>query len=290
MRNMLAVMSIAVAVCAVSWAETGEDLYMAVNEGNRGLVEKILKSGVDVNYSRGNGWRPVNQACLNGDLPMVELLVSKGASLSMTNKGAWFPLLAAVSSGNRDLVEYLCSRPECEVQAGSVGHNGWTPYTLAASMGRVDILQVMDARFSVTVPLHPLEEAAIGGDVATIRYLLEREIWGYSRVSRVDTAAILAARHANADALDTLVMAGAKLNVRDTEGKTALLVAVTYRDTNGDGADDRDPTRLLQTIRVLLTSNADPNAVDSKGESVLAHARQLNDKEIIALLQKAGAR
>ena len=117
MRNMLAVMSIAVAVCAVSWAETGEDLYTAVNEGNRGLVEKILKSGVDVNYSRGNGWRPVNQACLNGDLPMVELLVSKGASLSMTNKGAWFPLLAAVSSGNRDLVEYLCSRPECEYRS-----------------------------------------------------------------------------------------------------------------------------------------------------------------------------
>lgn len=74
----------------------------------------------------------------------------------------------------------------------------------------------------------------------------------------------------NSDALNTLLDAGIKLEARNMNGETALLVAGKKLN--------------LESVKLLIGAGSDKNAVDVNGENVLfSFARQGNEKAVLEL-------
>ena len=77
--------------------------------------------------------------------------------------------------------------------------------------------------------------------------------------------------------LKVLLEARANPNIRDNQGKTALMYAV-----EGD--------YNLEKVKLLLKFGADVNAADLQGNTPLKIARQHESEKIIQLLIEAGAK
>jgi ankyrin repeat protein len=75
------------------------------------------------------------------------------------------------------------------------------------------------------------------------------------------------------DVVKILIAAGASLNIRDNDGRTALMNA----------CKNNNPT----CSRVLLEAKADVTIKDNKGKTAL---QQTTDEDIKTLLRAAGAR
>lgn len=99
------------------------------------------------------------------------------------------------------------------------------------------------------------------------------------------TALVWSLKEGQANSAKELIKAGTNLNLRDRNGKTALMHA----------ADLGYKSPYQEVVQQLLTSGADLNLQDNDGQTALAHAEriaQLNptDKrqaEVVELLKKA---
>lgn len=76
--------------------------------------------------------------------------------------------------------------------------------------------------------------------------------------------------------MKVLLCAGADTNVRDREGKTALMYAV--KDSYNQ-----------QKVRLLIEAGADVTAKDNNGNTALSLAKQSGYTKIVQLLLDAGA-
>ncbi len=155
-----------------------------------------------------------------------------------------------------------------------------------------------------------LNDAALAGDIDQVRSILETNLWidfytkdGQSALIKASSAAQTAvmkeliARGAevnlqdakgnsslhvlavslnelNADALTTLTQAGANLELRNSAGETALLVAAKALNLAG--------------VKLLIAAGADKEALDHNGEGVLAIFERLGDQNALKELADLG--
>jgi ankyrin repeat protein len=90
------------------------------------------------------------------------------------------------------------------------------------------------------------------------------------------TALILAAAQGHVDTVKTLLANGADVNNSDKQGKTALIWAAEW---------DHIPA-----AQALLVNGADVNHKANDGSTALTAAKAKGDAELVALLEKAGAK
>ena len=81
--------------------------------------------------------------------------------------------------------------------------------------------------------------------------------------------------------MDTLIKAGVAVDHVNRLGWTALLEAIIL----GDGGP-----RHVKIVDLLLKAGADANLADNDGVTPLKHAHGRGYGEIVALLEKAGAK
>jgi ankyrin repeat protein len=79
----------------------------------------------------------------------------------------------------------------------------------------------------------------------------------------------------NPDMLRALIDAGAKVNARNEEGETALMLAARSGATS--------------SVKVLITAGADLNIKDNKGHTALQLTQENDTPDIVQLLQAYGA-
>lgn len=124
--------------------------------------------------------------------------------------------------------------------------------------------------------------AAVADDLPTLRVALEAGCSANNITSRYDGTALIAAAHLGHDeVVRTLIRAGAPLDHVNNLGWTALIESIVL----GDGG-----RRHTATLKALVEAGANVNLADREGRTPLALARARGFREMVAILEKAGAR
>lgn len=121
----------------------------------------------------------------------------------------------------------------------------------------------------------PIDQAAVDGDVARVKELLDKGTDINTR-NRMDYTPLLgAARNGRKEVVDLLLSRGADINAKERSGKTALFLAAE----NGH----------KEIVQVLLDKGADINVVTGRGDNAFSIAKKTGNTEIVDMLAKKGA-
>jgi len=124
--------------------------------------------------------------------------------------------------------------------------------------------------------------AAVADDLPTLKVALAIGASAKNITSRYDGTALIAAAHLGHDGVvHELIRAGAPLDHVNNLGWTALIESIVL----GNGG-----ARHVATLKALVEAGADVNLSDRRGLSPLAMARDRGYVEMVAILEKAGAR
>ena len=124
--------------------------------------------------------------------------------------------------------------------------------------------------------------AAVADDVATLETALAIGARATNMTSRYDGTALIAAAHLGHDiVVRMLIRAGAPLDHVNNLGWTAVIESIVL----GDGGP-----RHAATLRALIEAGANVNLADRSGTTPLALAKSRGFRDMIVILEKAGAR
>lgn len=161
----------------------------------------------------------------------------------------------------------------------------------------------------------PVMAATHGNQVDTVRALIQAGADINLRDNRMDNPFLYAGAEGLLDILKLTIEAGADTKLTNRFGGTALIPAaerghveivqelLTRTDVDVNHVNNLGWTALLEAIilgeggprhtevvRLLVEAGADVNLADANGVTPLAHARQHGYRQMIEILQKAGAR
>lgn len=149
-------------------------LFVACRNNHVKLVESLLDFNCDVNIQDAQSGRTLlHWAIQHGNLKLVLTLLEASADPNIRDKNWQTPFMLALSVGRRDILEVLLQFG-CSVKNTDFFHN--TPLHLASRDGQTDLITlIVEGGVSVNVKgergLTPLMLAAFGGHVNTVRLL-----------------------------------------------------------------------------------------------------------------------
>jgi TonB family protein len=126
-----------------------------------------------------------------------------------------------------------------------------------------------------------IHEAAKNGDLADVKNHLARGANVNAKNEWGQTPLFLAATKGNKDVAELLIAKGADVNAKDIAGATTLYLAVA----KGLGHKD-----LAELVELLIAKGADVNAENKLGMTPLQYAEIAEEKDIVEILKKHGAR
>jgi uncharacterized protein len=124
--------------------------------------------------------------------------------------------------------------------------------------------------------------AAVADDLPTLTLALELGCRARNVTSRYDGTALIAAAHlGHVEIVRALIGAGAPLDHVNNLGWTAVIESIVL----GDGG-----ARHTATLEALVDAGANPNIADRSGATPLQLANGRGYRQMVAILQRAGAR
>ena len=273
-------------------------LIAAVKNVDRGAVQRLLKQGVDVNATEGDGatallWASYRDsldlvdlllgagakvnaandlgatalwlASVNRNAPMVQRLLKAGADPNLALNAGETPLMAASRSGSADAVEALAAKG---ARVNAAGVRGQTALMWAAAQKHPDVVKVLLA--------HGADVHAVSAGWSQVMAVPPHGMLEYNRniPHGNDTALLFAARVGDLESAKLLVTAGSNVNDADAWGisATAMAAHAGFRDV----------------VVFLLDKGADPN-LSGAGFTALHAAIMRRDEAMAAALVDHGA-
>jgi ankyrin repeat protein len=227
----------------------------------RALVRTVLLAGlafhgaalaqVAPSDAEVRAYQGLHAAAASGNVAEIERLLAAGADREARDGNGRTPLHVAVYRKQRDAARLLLAK----------GANA-----NALDRQRYDVVTI----------------AAVADDVPTLKLVLEGGASAKNVTSPYDGTALIAAAHlGHVEVVQVLIKAGAPLDHVNNLTWTALMESIVL----GDGGK-----RHTETLRALVQAGANVNIPDRAGITPLAHARGRGYKEMVAILEKAGAR
>jgi ankyrin repeat protein len=190
-------------------------------------------------------------AAARGDAAEIARLAAAGSAVDVRDSYARTPLHVAAYFGQQEAMRALA-------KAGADPN--------ALERDRYDIVTI----------------AAVANDVRSLDTALAIGARATNVTSRYDGTALIAAAHLGHDTVvRTLIRAGAPLDHVNKLGWTAVIESIVL----GDGGP-----RHVATLKALVDAGADVNLADRSGTTPLALARGRGFREMVVLLERAGAR
>jgi ankyrin repeat protein len=269
-----------------------DPLIEAARQGDLALVNSLLQRGASPIYRDSYDRVALVVAAEKGHSDVVASLFDHGAGLEMPALRIWTPLMEAAKNGHLETVKLLVDRGAALWNRDG---SGQTAADLAFKFHRNDVADFL-ASHGGGRPMPPmLIEAARGGDMATLKLLIEDEDCAKFFKPFVSDAVFAAAQSGQSVALKYLLRFGADINQRghnggqfNETGSTALM-AVLAGPVNQDGG-----LRFPEMVPLLIAAGADVNPPGRSGPSPLALARRIRNPQmraqIVEQLVKAGAK
>ena len=193
----------------------------------------------------------LHAAAARGDVVEIEKRIASGESKEATDSRHRTPLHVAVYQKRHDAARLL-------IRLGA------DPNKLEAD--RYDIITI----------------AAVANDVPMLKIALEGGGNPKAITSRYDGTALIAAAHlGHAEVVRTLIAAKAPLDHVNNLQWTALIESIVL----GDGGSNH-----TETLRALVDAGANVNIPDGSGATPLKLAKSRGYREMIAILEKSGAK
>jgi uncharacterized protein len=190
-------------------------------------------------------------AAARGDATEIKALIAKGEKLDVRDAYGRAPLHVATHRGHHEAMRAL-------VAAGA------NPNTLEND--RYDIVTI----------------TAVANDVPTLKLALTLGGSAKNITGRYDGTALIAAAHlGHAEVVRILISAGTPLDHVNNLGWTALIESIVL----GDGGP-----RHTDTLKALVEAGANVNLAGRNGQTPLALARSRGYKEMVMILERAGAK
>jgi ankyrin repeat protein len=255
-------------IAVVATAAEGDGataLHRASYRDDLQSVDRLIRSGADVNAANDLGATPLWAACQNGSLPIVRRLLEAGANPNVPLLSGETPLMVAARSGYAEIVDLL-ARKGARVNVRAT--RGQTPLMWAIAQKHANVVKVLLAH---------------GADVHA-----RSEVW--SQVMAVpphghpaynksiphggNTALLFAARAGDLESARLLVAAGANVDDADAWGITSTVLAAHsgYREL----------------VAFLLEKGANPNLAEA-GFTALHEAIMRRDEKMVSALLAHGA-
>ncbi len=279
------------------------DLVSAAARGDLPAVRTLLASGADVNAKRSSvdTRTALVFAAENGHVEVAQALLAARADVNAQDAGGRTALWIAAASPHAELVKVLlAARPDLEIPDGlgrtplfavvnlrqnldalrllleagaspnAMGKNGATPLMLAASGDGPTSLAMVHALLAARARLYEGLRVCRGSGPGAARLL------GPYAAAAGGTALALASAGGSTEIVETLIAAGANVDLKQCDGKTPLTIAAA-----GGRAD---------VVRPLLAAKADVNINDASGKTALMLAVENGHAEVAELLRTASGR
>jgi uncharacterized protein len=200
-------------------------LYLAVADDQMLMAELLLQKGADPNIRTTGGDTPLINAVRSSQADLVHLLLKHRAEVNVrTDQG--YLLLEAVAESSPRIVETLLGRG---ANPQVVDENGRTAMMLAIERGYVDVVQSLLAAGADVNAQSADGEHAVGIAFREQRTDLMRLLLARGADPNTATAAgnllTEAVGSGKADVVKALLDHGARTNVEDEQGRTALSIA-----------------------------------------------------------------
>jgi ankyrin repeat protein len=311
-------------------------LHHAAEHGHLEAVQALLEGGADVHATEtsshfvGNGWTPLLYAARSGHAEVLRVLLRAGADPNARERYRSAGLILAAGAGHPDAVRVLLEGgADPNVQERKDGRSALIAAASAGHEGVVRVLLAAGARDGGSA----LVAATQTGHIDTVRSLLQAGIPADAReesspgrtaliaAAELDMTLTVQATDAPIDEEDRgpweaiqddratallrlLLQAGADVNGRDGEGRTALLTAAARRNMlhvhtqpeRGRILHWQREKIALPVVRLLLEAGADVNAQDNAGDTALMKLADIDRRwcpspvEAVRVLLAAGAR
>jgi ankyrin repeat protein len=260
----------------------------------------ITKYKVDVNY-RGKAGSisnepAINVAAFNNNVEGLKLLIKHGANINLSTSQGINAIQMAAQRNSLDAARYLIQQ-----KANVKGYNSaYSNAICYAALGYyTDMLELLvksgadvnevskDSPWAgplakMAMSFNPVDKKA---RLKTLAKLLELganpNVLHAQDMTAIMCAAKLGTNYgwkAAVENCEVLIKSGAKVNLVNTAGETALMLASEAGNT--------------KLVELLIMSGADVNVVNKVGESALSYANRamMNKSDIVKLLVNAGAK
>jgi ankyrin repeat protein len=272
-------------------------LHWAVHNNDVATVDRLIKSGADVNAKNEFGATPMSEAAANGNTTIIEKLLNAGADPNSTGPDGMTALMVIAQGTNVKAAKILLDH-HANVNAAEQ-QKKQTALMWAAAQNQPEMVKLLVTRgadvnaralvnptatalFSTATPaewlsnvttepratyrtpggLTPLLYATREGCLECIRALVE----GGANIDLQDpegvTPLVMAITNMHFDAAAYLIKSGANVDKWDWWGRSPVYCAVDVNTLPHGGRADRpslDETTGLQVIEMLLNAGANPN-------------------------------
>ena len=141
MRTISVVVALlALALGTAVAAESGSPLIQAVRSGSIDQVRDLLRNGVDVNATQGDGATALHWAAHRSDVAATELLIRAGADVNRANELGATPLWLASLNGDAVIAGKLL---DARADPNRALASGETPLMTAARSGSVQTVTLL---------------------------------------------------------------------------------------------------------------------------------------------------
>ncbi|KAI9671170.1 MAG: hypothetical protein M1817_003677 [Caeruleum heppii] len=243
----------------------GTVLHVAASQGQFKMVELLLDRGADPNLKTSYGRSVLYSAASRGHYAMVELLINRGAKVDGS-----LAFTAAAGQGDMAIVQLLLRHTDQSMNEAESG-----ALRAAAYCGKTDMVEFLLSRGFDMEARDPWGNtpllATCGADhpsAEVVSLLLKNGADIEAKNAEGQGPLHQAAWRSELPLIQTLLTNGADVMTRNDKGRTPLITYAEniWRNTNAVGYENN---LRAEGIKLLLDTDADPNAKDHKGRTAL---------------------
>ena len=273
-------------------------LFQAGAIGDLNTIETLVNAGIDVNRRNNQNQTALFEVFKNTRYQQVqeitEFLMVKGAEINIKDNQGINILFMAVSSRNipYSVIKLLLDKGvEIDVQNSrgetpllrAIAYKNWQVAQLLIDRGANVNIRSMDYRQT------PLSMAVGENNLEMIELLIAKKADVNFKDSRGNTPLMTAVYSRNRNGLkleiiQLLIANGADVNGKNSNNETVLSLFVDKINRN------TNINNYLEFVELLIANGADVNHKDNDGRSILLKAAYSGNEELVALLQKHGAK